>query len=430
MKNALKLGLRGDKMNTPFKIIFILCFTTTFLFAAKGPVHKSLRAYSMGNAHVAIVDDKEAIYYNYAGLSQINRLGNFKVRPQQGYYPRNYLNMRVNVGGAVPFQDFLNGYNLVMDIQDLYKRVEKAADENDLSVADVLIDSLGNHPELAEEINNYDHILLSLIAKFDAELAFHNFGGAVWVDANVAPYIDAGLVIPFLCIDTLYVDAVIQGGIGFGITNNFSLGIGVKAVKRQSMSVFKLDASNFSGIQDTLDARYEEAKDDLFDFSTISFGMDFGLLFQLTRETKFGASLRDVYFKELNEAKIDPNLSFGFSYSPRPLSSNTAFARKVNFAVDFEDALNNERNYKPLSHLNMGMEVEQTLLAWPGLNNEIRALKVRLAGGFKGGYPSGGVGLELMRVVELELATWAEEKGYYTGQAPYRVYMGQVRVGF
>ncbi|HPW94316.1 MAG TPA: hypothetical protein PLT31_03920, partial [Fibrobacteraceae bacterium] len=129
-------------------------------------------------------------------------------------------------------------------------------------------------------------------------------------------------------------------------------------------------------------------------------------------------------------AKIDPNLSFGFSYSPRPLSSNTAFARKVNFAVDFEDALNNDRNYKPLSHLNLGMEVEQTLLAWPGLNNEIRALKVRLAGGFKGGYPSGGVSLEVLRLVEVELATWAEEKGYYTGQAPYRIYMGQVRVGF
>ena len=32
-------------------------------FAAQGPRHKSLRAYAMGNAHVAIVDGKEAIYY-------------------------------------------------------------------------------------------------------------------------------------------------------------------------------------------------------------------------------------------------------------------------------------------------------------------------------------------------------------------------------
>lgn len=417
-------------MNTLFKIFFTLCLTATFLFAAKGPVHKSLRAYSMGNAHVAVVDDKEAIYYNYAGLAQINRLGNFKKRPQQGYYPRNFINMRLNVGGAVPFQDFLNGYNLAMDIQDLYEKAEEEADANDVSVADALIDSLGNHPELAEKINEYDHVLLSLMAKFDAELAFHNFGGAIWVDANIAPYIDAGLIIPFLSIDTLYVDAVVQAGIGIGVTNQLSLGFGVKAVKRQSVSVFKLDASNYSTIQDTLDVRFDEARDDLFNFSTISYGMDFGVLFQLTRETRLGASLRDVFFKELNEATIDPNLSFGFNYSPRILNTNTAFARKFNIAVDFEDALNNDRNYKPLSHLNLGMEVEQTLLAWPGLNNEIRALKVRLAGGFKGGYPSGGVSLEVLRLVEVELATWAEEKGYYTGQAPYRIYMGQVRVGF
>ena len=105
--------------------------------------------------------------------------------------------MRLNVGGAVPFQDFLNGYNLAMDIQDLYEKAEEEADANDVSVADALIDSLGNHPELAEKINEYDHVLLSLMAKFDAELAFHNFGGAIWVDANVAPYIDAGLIIPF-----------------------------------------------------------------------------------------------------------------------------------------------------------------------------------------------------------------------------------------
>lgn len=417
-------------MSSTTKILLILCFSITSLFAAKGPVHKSLRAYSMGNAHVAVVDDKEAIYYNYAGLAQINRLGNFKIRPEQGYYPRNYLNMRVNLGGAVPFQDFINGYNLATDIQDLYKRTEKAANENDVSIADALIDSLGNHPKLAEDISQYDHVLLTLAAKFDAELAFHNFGGAIWVDANVAPYIDAGLIVPFLAIDTLYVDAVMQAGFGYSFLNRFSIGLGVKAVKRQSVSVFKLDVSNYSGIEDTLDARYDEAQDDLFNFSTISFGMDFGVLYQLSRETRLGASLRDVFFKELNDAKIDPNLSFGFNYSPRVLNTNNAYARKVNIAVDFEDALNNDRNYKPLSHLNFGMEYEQTLLAWPGFNNEIRALKIRLAGGFKGGYPSAGVSLELLRILEVELATWADEQGYYTGQAPYRTYMGQVRIGF
>ena len=79
--------------------------TKAAVFAAKAPTHHSLRGESMGNAHVAVVDDKEAIYYNYAGLSQINRLGNYDKRPEQGYYPRNFLgDARINIGGAViPF---------------------------------------------------------------------------------------------------------------------------------------------------------------------------------------------------------------------------------------------------------------------------------------------------------------------------------------
>lgn len=412
------------------KVFLSIFLATSFVWAAKGPVHKSLRAYSMGNAHVAVVDDKEAIYYNYAGLAQINRLGNYELRPQQGYYPKSLFNMRVNIGGAAPFQEFLSSYGVVLDVQDLYKSAEKEAKISGITVEEAFIDSLGNHPELSNKINAYDHALLSLIAKFDAELAFHNFGGAIWVDANIAPYIDGGLVIPFLTVDTVCVNAVMQGGVGYGFTDRFSMGVGLKAVKQQTVPVFTLGADNYSAIKDTLQARYTEARSNLFDFSTISFGMDFGMLFQLTRETRLGASLRDVFFKELNDAQIQPNLSFGFNYSPLKFNKNTSFARKVNIAVDFEDALNDDRNYKTLSHLNFGMEVEQTLLAWPNVSNEIRALKLRLAAGFKGGYPSAGVSVEFLRILELEAATWAEERGYYTGQAPYRIYMGQVRIGF
>ena len=39
----------------------------------------------MGNAHVAVVDDKEAIYYNYANMHKSIDLETLK-SPQQGYY--------------------------------------------------------------------------------------------------------------------------------------------------------------------------------------------------------------------------------------------------------------------------------------------------------------------------------------------------------
>ena len=101
---------------------FCLAGLAGLSLAAKAPTHHSLRAEAMGNAHVAVVDDKEAIYYNYAGLSQINRLGNYKLRPETGYYPRNFGDMRLNLGGAGPFETYFSTYNDVKKLQELYQR--------------------------------------------------------------------------------------------------------------------------------------------------------------------------------------------------------------------------------------------------------------------------------------------------------------------
>ena len=402
-----------------------------FSFAAKAPTHHSLRAESMGNAHVAVVDDKEAIYFNYAGLSQINRLGNFEKRPEQGYYPRNLIgDMRLNVGGAGAFDKYFSTYNDVRDLQKLYQRVSDAAEKNGLGTTNVLMDSLSAHPELIHTLNSYDHKKLDMKIKLDAEMAFHGFGGAIWVDGSIAPYLDGGLILPYMAVDTFYVDAVMQAGFAYGFTDNLSVGIGGKIAKRQKVDMMTLDVLNYNTLQDTLEDRYHDATDNIFDFKSISVGMDIGVLYQLTREFRVGVSLRDIYFKELAGDKITPNLTAGFNYSPRFFNKNTGYGRKFNVACDFENAFSDEKNYKPLSHLNFGIEIEQNILAWPGYNNEIRALALRVAGGFRGGYPTAGVSLEVLRFFTFELATWAEEQGYYTGQDEERVYMAQISLGF
>ncbi|MBO7413490.1 MAG: hypothetical protein J6U20_07495 [Fibrobacter sp.] len=410
-------------------LLFALVLSTA-AFAAKAPTHHSIRAESMGNAHVAVVDDKEAIYFNYAGLSQINRLGNYDKRPEQGYYPRNYFDMRLNAGGAGPFESYVSTYRDARDLQNMYKRVNKAAEETGLPQTNLLLDTLAAHPELIHTLNSYDHKSVSMKVKMDAELALHNFGGAIWVDGNVAPYIDAGLVLPYLTIDTFYVDAVMQGGIAYDFTNEFSIGIGVKGAKRQKVEMIVMDIANYETINDTLQDRFEDVEKHVFDKKTLSMGMDFGTLWQATREVRLGLSLRDVYFKELAGDKITPNLTMGVNYSPRFFNVNTAYARKFNIACDFADAFDSDRNYKLMHHFNFGFEIEQVLLAWPGLNNQLRALAGRLAAGFKGGYPTLGAGVEVLHVLTLEFATWAEERGYYTGQDEERIYMGQISLGF
>ena len=416
-------------MKKALALFFALALSSQ-AFAAKAPTHHSIRAESMGNAHVAVVDDKEAIYFNYAGLSQINRLGNYEKRPEQGYYPRNYFDMRLNLGGAGPFESYFATYQDAKDLQKLYNRVNQAAEETGLSQTNLLLDTLSAHPELIHTLNSYDHKALSMKVKMDAELALHNLGGAIWVDGNVAPYIDAGLVLPYLTIDTFYVDAVMQGGIAYDFTNEFSLGIGIKGAKRQKVEMIVMDIANYETINDTLQDRFDDAEKHIFDTKTISIGMDFGTLWQATREVRLGLSLRDVYFKDLAGDKITPNLTMGVNYSPRFFNVNTAYARKFNIACDYADAFDSDRNYKIMHHFNLGLEIEQVLLAWPGLNNQLRVLSGRLAAGFKGGYPTAGAGVEILHVLTLEFATWAEERGYYTGQDEERIYMGQISLGF
>lgn len=274
-------------------LLSILCCASV-LFAAKGPNHKSLRAYSMGNAHIAVVDDKEAIYYNYAGLNQINRLGNYEKRPETGYYPDNYLDMRVNIGSAGVLKNFFDVYTTARKLERLYKRADKAADKAGLSTSDIYLDSLSAHPKLANELSELDHQLLNLLVKFDAELAFHNFGGAMWVEGNAAPYLDAGLLLPMASLDTFYIDAVIQAGGAFDIAERFMFGAGIKLLKRHQVEVFSLDASNFSNVLDTLENRLEDGEEDLFKLSTMGIGLDFGALWQFAREWRFGVSLRFV----------------------------------------------------------------------------------------------------------------------------------------
>ena len=416
-------------MKKTFVLFFALVLTTA-AFAAKAPTHHSIRAESMGNAHVAVVDDKEAIYFNYAGLSLINRLGNYEKRPEQGYYPRNYFDMRINVGGAGPFESYVTTYQNARDLQAMYNRVGQAAEETGIPQTNLLLDTLAAHPELIHTLNSYDHKAISMKLKMDAELAFHNLGGAIWIDGDVAPYIDAGIVLPYLTVDTFYVDAVMQGGIAYDFTNEFSIGVGIKGAKRQKVEMIVMDIGNYGSVNDTLIDRVSEARSDIFNTETISIGMDFGTLWQATRELRVGLSLRDVYFKELAGDKITPNLTVGVNYSPRFFNVNTAYARKFNIACDFADAFDSDHNYKFLHHFNFGLEMEQVLLAWPGLNNQIRALSGRIAAGFKGGYPSAGAGVEILHVLTLEFATWAEERGYYTGQDEERIYMGQISLGF
>ncbi|HSQ42377.1 MAG TPA: hypothetical protein VLM37_08880 [Fibrobacteraceae bacterium] len=408
-----------------FSFLFVLVPLSE---AGKGPTHKSLRAYAMGNAFVAVAEDKEAVYYNPAGLNLINRLGNYEDHPELGYYPSNFIDMRVNIGLRAPYTEASQAYELGKKIQALYNGAQDDADLAGTSAQDALIDSLGAHPELSDDLNKFDKLPINFSAKFDMEMAVPHWGGAIWVDAGMAPYIESGIITPSAGMDTFYIDAVAQTAVGFSLTDRWSAGIGYKMAKREYLNDFTVSLLDWEDALDTLDSEFDAIRDDASEIKTIGHALEFGTLYQWKRDVRFGASLRNWFIKPLGDEKITPNLTAGVAFSPRKLQRNTGFARKVNLAIDYEDMLNNDRNYKPLSHLDLGMELEQTLIAvpdWPSL----RLLKVRAGIGLKGGYPTAGLAVEALRFVELEVCTWAEEAGYFTGEDENRFWVLQLSLG-
>jgi len=404
------------------KFLLLIALVVSLGYAGTGPVHKTLRAYAMGNAFVAVAEDKDAVYYNPAGLNLINRLGNYEDYPEYGYYPSNFIDARINVGLDVPLSQAWQAYKVGTKVQKVI------ASANGSSGSSGILDSLGAHPELSDQLNKFDQLPIPISTKIDFEGALPHIGGSVWVDGGISPYIETGIITPSAGIDTAYLDAVAQGGIGFGIGDQWSFGIGGKASKREYIQNLSVSLLDWQDAKDSLVAKRNQVTDNATKFSTIGFAAEFGALYQWQRDVRFGASLRNWYIKPMGDEKITPNLTMGVAYSPRHLQRNTGFYRKVNFAMDFEDALNNDHGYKPLSHLDFGMEIDQVLLAvpnWPSL----RFLKTRAGVGFKGGYPTGGLAIEILRLVEVEACTWAEETGYYTGSTETRYWVMQVSVG-
>jgi hypothetical protein len=389
--------------------VLLLLGLTADALAAAGPQYRSLRALSMGNAFVALVDDKEALYYNPAGLNLINALGNASARPSMSNYPRNRFQARLNpVGMAVPLTETLDMYKF------FDKHQESFGDDDALREDSTFFDDLAKFHRRPIEVGTFT----------GAEFAMHNFGAALWMDARFAPYVALGPLLPQAGIDIIQLDMVVQvaGARGF-LNSRLAAGAGYRLANRQLVREFHVDASE---AQDGGEQLQERAIDTLLqklggltDPGSYGHGLDLGVLWQQTPWLRVGGALQN-FGMYLNHQFVTPELTVGVVVTPPLLSSGGYFARKVNLALDLEDILNNERNYRPYSKINFGAEVEQQV--WWGLS-------VRVGGGFKGGYPSAGAGVSLLSAVHFEAATWAEEGGYYTGHIEDRYYAVRVGLG-
>jgi hypothetical protein len=74
-----------------------------------------------------------------------------------------------------------------------------------------------------------------------------------------------------------------------------------------------------------------------------------------------------------------------------------------------------------LRRTGMGIECHQ------GLGET--ALEIRSALGMQGGWPTAGFAISFFRVLQIDVATWAEEAGRYVGQNDMRHWTARVRLG-
>ncbi len=406
--DTVKMAFTGKLMASLFITGILLPLDTD---GRSGPVHRTLRPLAMGNAFVAVVDGKDAMHYNPAGLNLMGRLGNKDKRPDLANYPLDYFDMHMDfLGTALPVSDGLDILNFWNDHQDAFQSYEAFTSDS----------------SLAYDLARFDRRPVKLGVLHGGELALHNFGMAYWADAEMAPYADVGIMLPQAGMDYIELDIVGQiAGATSYFEDRLSVGVGYRMAKREYIGNTQIALTDLeenrreemvSDLRDTLDAK----KRSFADLASIGHGLDAGVLWQYNPDVRFGAAIQNLGMV-LNHDWVIPRFSVGAAYSPMRLQSNGRWKRKVNFAADLEDLFNNERNYKPLNKINMGAEWEQTLIPW--------VLKGRLSLGLKGGYPTAGLGGSLLTVFHYEFATWAEEAGYYTGHVQDRYYVMKFGIG-
>ncbi|MDR1830739.1 MAG: hypothetical protein LBQ76_08225 [Candidatus Fibromonas sp.] len=440
------------KIKLLYKLTFILLCGFMFAGAAKGPEYRSLRVHGMGGAFIAIADNKDALYYNPAGLNLINRMGNFEKNPDMGYLPQKSFELRLlTVSASLPANEITNVIKIcgAPTVGKMVNRIiffdfgyfgdikDWCPDIKDIFPDDMseISDSLNAHKELADKLSTLHRRPIEIGTQVSIlEFAMHNFGFSVWANTSAAPYIDIGVGIPGFGYAPVQADIVAQTAMAFSPVDNWSVGVGFKTAKRYREPYFELWPGLSSSLNDveyqdqldTLQERWDNFKDDSLSFKNITkninFALDFGVLYQITREIRLGASLRNVFFSKLAGESITPNLSIGAMASPMILQSNSLWGRKLNFAADYVDILDGTVSDMFLAHLNIGAEIEQVIVPF--------LLKVSLGGGFESGYYAWNTGFGIGDVVAMRFGSYAEERGTRTGQKEHRFWTGEVSVGF
>lgn len=280
--------------------------------------------------------------------------------------------------------------------------------------------ALARDPGFFDVLQNFNRQAVDFRPELRADWHGHGYGASVWGIGDFGVVSRPGELYPSGSVmDTLSLGTQL-GMSQTLIRNELMVGVAVKSIWATSWGATASSRSPIA-VRDTLIAQAREE----FGLEHVEWvvGTDLGVLWLPVPQVQLGTSFRDLGMWYRGDFLM-PGWDLGAAWYPQPFQLvGSDMPGRLSLAVALIDLLDGRHGWKPLSKLALGSEYAFSPLPWKTFN-------VRLAIGALGGYPTAGIGLDVLRALHLDLATWAREGGWYTGQLPDRKWAFKAGLGW
>lgn len=323
------------------------------------------RPLGMGNAFVAVADDRNAMHYNPAGLARLRRTH---------FAP---LGLR----GAMD-EDLPSVVQFIQDHEEQFRDYETVDDA------------------FLEELEPYDDRWMAADAAVYSDLSRPGFGIGVFATAQTQLKVDRGVYEPRVFENALSDIVGVVGG-ALPLRGGLLAGVTAKAIWRRQ-SVHQLTATEAAEFD--VNTVIDELK-----VADPGFSMDLGAMWAPGEgRVTAGAALRDAWGWVGGE-RIHSALDLGASWTP---VRDAGFLRNLLLAADVHDVAEDDEALG--NRLYLGAEARLPLIA--------------LRGGAHQGYGSVGASLYLPGV-RLDWAYWGRELGQIPGAEAQFLHAVELHVG-
>lgn len=352
-------------------IIFMLLVLLLTCSQAEAILYKGIRPLGMGNAFTALADDKNALFYNPAGLSGISNFGMDIFNPLVEV-SKNSIDLASDAGDT--------DFDETIEVADLLRKY----------TGESQFFRIGLFPNAAFRIANAG-AMVGILGQGRTDIQIRN---PVWPEAHVNMIADYGTI----------------GGAGLDLPfPGWRVGGSLKIIGRESLSEVYTAA-------DIASENFEDRiEDDLQSGSGVS--IDIGAIYDLPDTTmvdklSFGICAQNLPSMKMGDAqKIESQVNVGTAVR------KTFDSYELTGTLDIHDITKNATEHSDFAkRLHAGAEFRFPMI-------------LSLRTGLNQGYLTGGITFDF-HYLRFDFATYAEEVGTYAGQKDNRRYCVQMTTGW